>query len=47
MERAPFSIYRLARAIARDDSDVEVRYEMVSLTGSNERPALSLFAPPD
>jgi hypothetical protein len=116
MERAPYSIYRLARAIARDDSDVEVRYghvegipaypalefvgpdgeprgwivinarkepiiwattqyvyvfgplrrfgnlrvpdwattsnglvryEMISLTGSNERPALSLFAPPD
>jgi hypothetical protein len=23
-----------------------VRYEMVSLTGSNERPSLDLFAPP-
>ena len=115
MERAPYSIYRLARAIARGDSDLEVRfgtvagipgppalefigpdgrargwilvnarkepiiwattqyvyvfgplkrfgnllvpnwattsnglvrYEMVSLTGSNERPDLSLFAPP-
>jgi hypothetical protein len=116
MERAPYSIYRLARAIARGDSDLEVhfgavpgipgppglefngpdgithgwilvnarkepviwattqyvyvfgplkrfgnllvpnwattnnglvRYEMVSLTGSNERPDLSLFAPPN
>lgn len=115
MERAPYSIYRLARAIARGDSDLQVhygavpgipappalefkgpdnvahgwillsarkepviwattqyvytfgplkrfgnlavpnwattsnglvRYEMVSLTGSNERPDLSLFAPP-
>ena len=115
MERAPYSIYRLARAIARGDSvyhvqfglmpdmpgtvalefrgpddeihgwillntrkepvvwattqysysfgplqrygnlrvprwaitgDGRVRYEMVSLTGSNERPDLSLFAPP-
>ena len=115
MERAPFSIYRLARSIARGDSDLEVRfgavagiprppalefvgpdgvargwillnirkepiiwattqyvyvfgplkrfgnllvpnwattsnglvrYEMVSLTGSNEAPELSLFAPP-
>ena len=115
MERAPYSIYRLARAIARGDSDLQVhygavpgipappalefkgpdnvahgwillnarkepviwattqyvytfgplkrfgnllvpnwattsnglvRYEMVSLTGSNERPNLSLFAPP-
>ena len=26
MERAPFSIYRLARAVARDDSELEVRY---------------------
>jgi hypothetical protein len=116
LERAPFSIYRLARRIARDDSALEirygtreglpgfpalefvgpdgeprgwiivnarkepiiwatqqyiyvlgplarfgnlkvpnwattneglVRYEMVSLTGSPERPALSLFAAPD
>ena len=116
MERAPYSIYRLARAIARDDSNVEVRYghvegipgypalefvgpdgephgwiivnarkepiiwattqyvyvfgplrrfgnlhvpdwattsnglvryEMVSLSGSNEPPEISLFAPPD
>lgn len=115
MERAPYSIYRLAQAIARGDSDLEVsfgtvpgipgtpaiefagpdgvahgwvlvnarkepiiwattqyvyvfgplkrfgnllvpnwattsnglvRYEMVSLAGSNERPDLSLFAPP-
>lgn len=115
MERAPYSIYRLARAIARDDRNLEVRYgtisdvsalpalefigpdaaphgwiilnarkepviwattqyvytfgplkrfgnlwvpnwattsnglvryEMVSLTGSNKRPDLSLFAPP-
>ncbi len=115
MERAPYSIYRLARAIARGNSDLEVgfgtvpgipgppalefigsdgvahgwvlvnarkepviwattqyvyvfgpmerfgnllvpnwattsnglvRYEMVSLTGSNKRPDLSLFAPP-
>ena len=115
MERAPYSIYRLARAVARDDSTLEirygtrnglpqlptlefvgpdgeahgwiivnvrkepviwattqyvydlgplarfgnlwvpnwattgdglVRYEMVSLTGSPERPNLSLFAPP-
>lgn len=115
MERAPYSIYRLARAIARGDRDLEikfgtvpdipglpalefigpdgvahgwiilnarkepviwattqyvyvfgplqrfgnllvpnwattsnglVRYEMVSLTGKNERPDLSLFAPP-
>jgi hypothetical protein len=115
MERAPYSIYRLARAIARGDRDLEiefgtvpdvpnlpalefigpdgephgwillnarkepiiwattqyvyvfgplkrfgnlfvpdwattsnglVRYEMVSLTGNNERPDLSLFAPP-
>lgn len=115
MERAPYSIYRLARIVARGDSEFEVRYgalesvpglpalefvgpdgaphgwiivnarkepvvwattqyvyvfgplsrfgnlsvpdwattsnglvryEMVSLTGSNERPALELFAPP-
>jgi hypothetical protein len=115
MERAPYSIYRLARSIARDDKNLEVRYgavegipglpalefvgadglahgwillnarkepviwattqyvytfgplrrfgnllvpnwattsdglvryEMVSLTGSNERPDISLFAPP-
>jgi len=115
MERAPYSIYRIARAIARGDGyyhvqfgpmtnipgatalefrgpddeihgwvllntrkepivwattqysynfgplqrfgnlrvpnwavtgDGRVRYEMVSLTGSNERPDLSLFAPP-
>ena len=46
MERAPYNIYRLARAIARDDRNLEVRYEMVSLTGSNKRPDLSLFAPP-
>jgi len=115
MERAPYSIYRLARAVARGDSSLEVRvgnidgipgppalefvgpdgkahgwilvntrkepviwattqyiyvfgplerfgnllvpnwattsnglvrYEMVSLTGSNERPDLELFAPP-
>jgi len=115
MKRAPYSIYRLARAIARGDSDLEVqygaidetpgppalefigpdgvahgwilvnarkepiiwattqyvyvfgplerfgnllvpnwattsnglvRYEMISLTGSNKRPDLSLFAPP-
>jgi hypothetical protein len=115
MERAPYNIYRLARAIARRDRDLEiefgtvpdipnlpalefigpdgephgwillnarkepiiwattqyvyvfgplhrfgnllvpnwattsnglVRYEMVSLTGDNERPDLSLFAPP-
>ena len=115
MERAPYSIYRLARSIAREDSNIEVRfgtidgisalpalefvgpdgtprgwillnarkepiiwattqyvyvfgplerfgnlwvpnwattanglvrYEMVSLTGSNKRPNLSLFAPP-
>jgi hypothetical protein len=115
MERAPYSIYRLARAVARGDSSLEirygnidgipgppalefvgpdgkahgwilvnarkepaiwattqyiyvfgplerfgnllvpnwattsnglVRYEMVSLTGSNERPDLNLFAPP-
>jgi hypothetical protein len=116
MERAPFSIYRLARAVARGDSELEVRYgtlesvpglpalefagpdgvargwiivnvrkepiiwattqyvyvfgplerfgnlrvpnwattnnglvryEMVSLTGSNEKPDPDLFAPPD
>ena len=116
MERAPYSIYRLARAVARDDGGLEVRYgtreglpafpalefvgpdgaahvwivfnarkepiiwattqyiyvfgplarfgnlkvpnwattsaglvryEMVSLTGSPQRPELSLFAPPD
>ena len=116
MERAPYSIYRLARSIARDDDSLEirygtrdglpdfpalefagpdgeahgwiivnarkepiiwattqyvyvfgplarfgslnvpnwattsdglVRYEMVSLTGSPERPDLSLFAPPE
>jgi len=115
MERAPYSIYRLARSVARDDENLEVRYgtiaeisalpalefvgtdgvahgwillnvrkepiiwattqyvytfgplkrfgnllvpnwattsnglvryEMVSLTGSNKRPDLSLFAPP-
>lgn len=115
MERAPYSIYRLARAVARGDHDLEVRfgaiegipgpealefagpdgeahgwvllnarnepiiwattqytyafgplkrfgnllvpnwattnnglvrYEMVSLTGRNKRPDLSLFAPP-
>ena len=116
MERAPFSIYRLARAVARGDNELEVRYgtlesvpglpalefsgpdgvargwiivnvrkepvvwattqyvyvfgplkrfgnlrvpnwattsnglvryEMVSLTGSNQRPDADLFAPPD
>lgn len=116
LERAPYSIYRLARAIARDSDEIEVRfghvegipdvpalefvgrdgeahgwiivnarkepviwattqyvyvfgplarfgnlyvpnwattsnglvrYEMVSLTGSDERPDLSLFAPPE
>lgn len=116
IERAPYSIYRLARAIAREDNDLEirygtrdglpgfpalefvgpdgeahgwiivnarkepiiwattqyiyvfgplkrfgnlkvpnwattsdglVRYEMVSLTGSPQRPELSLFGPPD
>jgi len=26
MERAPYSIYRLARAVARDDDNLEVRY---------------------
>jgi hypothetical protein len=26
MERAPYSIYRLARAVARDDNNLEVRY---------------------
>jgi hypothetical protein len=26
MERAPYSIYRLARAIAREDNDLEIRY---------------------
>jgi hypothetical protein len=56
MERAPYSIYRLARAVARDDAELEirygtrdglVRYEMVSLTGSPQRPELELFAPPE
>ena len=26
MERAPYSIYRLARAVARDDAELEIRY---------------------
>jgi len=26
LERAPYSIYRLARAVARDDSELEIRY---------------------
>ena len=44
MERAPYSIYRLARAIARDDGSLEIRYG--TREGLPGFPALE-FAEPD
>ena len=44
MERAPFSIYRLARAIARGDADLEVRYGTIA---SIPRPPALEFVGPD
>lgn len=44
MERAPYSIYRLARAIARDDGSLEIRYG--TREGLPGFPALE-FAGPD
>lgn len=38
MERAPYSIYRLARAVARGDSDLAVRYGIIQ--GVSDLPAL-------
>lgn len=43
MERAPYSIYRLARAIARGDSDLEVRFGRVA--GIERLPALEFVGP--
>ena len=44
MERAPYSIYRLARSIARDEDDLEVRYG--TRDGLPDFPTLE-FAGPD
>ena len=44
MERAPYSIYRLARAVARDDARLEVRYG--TRDGLPQFPTLE-FAGPD
>ena len=44
MERAPYSIYRLARTVARDDNNFEVRFGMRD--GLPEFPTLE-FAGPD
>ena len=44
MERAPYSIYRLARNVARDDNSLEIRYG--SREGLPEFPTLE-FAGPD
>ncbi len=44
MERAPYSIYRLARSIARDEGDLEIRYG--HMEGISNIPALE-FAGPD
>jgi hypothetical protein len=44
MERAPYSIYRLARAVARDDDELEVRYG--TRDGLPQFPTLE-FAGPD
>jgi hypothetical protein len=38
MERAPYSIYRLARTVARDDNDLEIRFGTVD--GRENMPAL-------
>lgn len=43
MERAPYSIYRLARAVARDDNDLEVRFG--KLDGMENVPALEFVGP--
>lgn len=43
MERAPYSIYRLARAIARGDRNLEVRYGNVA--GISALPALEFIGP--
>ncbi len=43
MERAPYSIYRLARAIARGDSDIEVRFGAID--GIPRPPALEFVGP--
>lgn len=44
IERAPFSIYRLARAIARDDEALEIRFGVIE--GIGGPPALE-FVDPD
>jgi hypothetical protein len=43
MERAPYSIYRLARAIARDDRNLEVRYGTIADVSA--LPALEFIGP--
>ena len=43
MERAPYSIYRLARAVARGDRSLEVRYGIVA--GISALPALEFIGP--
>ncbi len=43
MERAPYSIYRLARAVARDDAELEIRYG--TREGLPEFPALEFVGP--
>lgn len=43
MERAPYSIYRLARSIARNDGNLEVRYGTID--GISALPALEFVGP--
>lgn len=43
MERAPYSIYRLARAVARDDAELEIRYG--TREGLPEFPTLEFVGP--
>ena len=43
MERAPYSIYRLARAVARDDAALEIRYGFIA--GLPELKALEFVGP--
>ena len=43
MERAPYNIYRLARAIARGDAELEVRYGAIA--GIPRPPALEFVGP--
>jgi len=44
MERAPYSIYRLARAIARDDNEMTIRYGSIK---TNPRAKALEFVGPD